>query len=280
MASSFSTSSACRTPCRSRASARVAAAATRNGARVAPPPPGAGDRRPLLRGRHPTQDPLRLRSQPRISSPPTANVIAELPDGPRRPLDHQHCRQRGFIEASKRRFAAGCCSAASPPRASWCNCQRRRPGGGGRRAYGPCAPLPSGGIPAEGDAEPIRREPLTKRSAIWPARGPSGRDRTCREARALRPPTSRPSLRDDLAKIIAYLATDNPAHKRYRPRERPDLLQHLYPRLLRACRSLSAARLVDAARPWSQDPQARPGPDRRSSATRWTRCVPTICSAG
>ena len=149
--------------------------------------------------------PLRLRSEPKISNPKGANVIAEMPDG--------HIVRaisgtpvQGFIEIETtlggklfRGFAsADLLLAISQPVAAAAVQAMALPAS--------AAKLPQANLAHAPGA-------VTKRSANAGAHALNEPDMPGRTA------TDPAGLRADLGKIIAYLATDNPGHKRYQPRD-------------------------------------------------------------
>jgi hypothetical protein len=150
-------------------------------------------------------DPLRLRSESRVSSPPTKNVIAEMGDGtPVRSFTGTAVN--GFIEVEAelggrvfRGFASktfltkvstavanNAAAAAAPPAAA--------------------ATIPEAHLAnAPGS--------ITKRTVIATARSLNEPDMPRRKG------TGPAELRVELDAIIDYLATEKPAHKRYQPRD-------------------------------------------------------------
>lgn len=152
-----------------------------------------------------TLDPLRLRREPRVSNPPNANVVAELADGL---VVHSISGTpvNGFIEVEAmlggnlfRGFAsakfliqlsaaktAAAVSALAPPAAAHAipEAMLTNPPGAVTKRI------------AIAGARPLNEPNMPRRTAQDPA-----------------------SLRAEIAAIIAYLATDNVAHKRYQPRD-------------------------------------------------------------
>ncbi|WP_114951927.1 hypothetical protein [Sphingosinicella terrae] len=148
---------------------------------------------------------LRLRSAARISTPPEANVVAELPDG-LMVRSVTGTPVNGFIEVEAllggKRFR-GFASAKFLKAIS---------GAQGARLEGIAARAAAAAtIPEASLAHPAGL--VTKRSAI------AGAHALNEPAMPRRTSVDPAGLRDELAKIIAFLATDNPAHKRYRPRD-------------------------------------------------------------
>lgn len=151
--------------------------------------------------------PLRLRSAPKISTPPTANVMAEMPDG-HLVRSVTGIPEKDFVEVETtlggrlfRGFAATryLIPAAAPAIGSAVV-------GGAVAAVAASPAVPEAHLtPAPGS--------ITKRTAEATAH-------SLNEAAMPQRTASDPvGLRDELATIIDYLATDTPAHKRYQPRD-------------------------------------------------------------
>jgi hypothetical protein len=150
-------------------------------------------------------DPLRLRSEARVSSPPTKNVIAEMGDGtPVRSITGTPVN--GFIEIEVtlggkvfRGFAAEkFLDKVSPAAAN-------------NAAAVVATPAAAAAIPEAHLAHPPGS--ITKRTVIATARSLNEPSMPRRKG------TGPAELRAELAAIIDYLATDKPAHKRYQPRD-------------------------------------------------------------
>jgi len=147
---------------------------------------------------------LRLRSEPKVSKPATANVVGEMPDGhPVRAVTGKAIN--GFLEVETSLSGAllrGFASKAFLKTAS---------AGTSIPVVVPAAAPPSSGIVAV--YMPRKPGTVTKRTAIAGAHtlnesGQPGRTGTTPDA-----------LRADLAAIIDWLAVDKTAHKRYQPRD-------------------------------------------------------------
>ncbi|NUO77020.1 MAG: hypothetical protein HOQ32_13505 [Lysobacter sp.] len=145
---------------------------------------------------------LRLRSEPRISRPSTANVKGELPDGhPVRAVTGRAVN--GFMEVETSLFGAllrGFCSTDFLVR--------------------------DNGIDDIPVIEPARTPPRTGVVAVFMPRRPGTvtRRRDAAGAHSLnedgqpeRSGANAPELREDLGRIIDWLAVDKPTHKRYQP---------------------------------------------------------------
>jgi hypothetical protein len=147
--------------------------------------------------------PLRVRSEPKISSPPTANVIAQLPDGhPVRAVTGT--KVRNFLEIETSLVGAHIHGFASA------DFLTPAPGVNEIPIVQP-APAP----PATGIVEVFMPRPaglITKRTAIAGAHSLNEPDMPTRRG------TTPDELRASLGEVIDYLATDKPAHKRYQPR--------------------------------------------------------------
>jgi hypothetical protein len=150
--------------------------------------------------------PLRVRSDPKISSPPSANVIAQLPDGhPVRAVTGAPVGKK-FMEietslfgAHIRGFAATDFLDAAPA---------------GLSAIPIVQPAPA--APVSGIVEVFMPRPaglVTKRTA------PADAHSLNEPNMPIRTGTTPDELRASLNDVIDYLATDKPAHKRYKPRD-------------------------------------------------------------
>jgi hypothetical protein len=149
--------------------------------------------------------PLRVRSAPKISSPPTANVIAELPDGhPVRAITGTPVKKFIEIETSLsgahiRGFASADFLVAAPAGATEIPIVRVM-----RDA------------PTSGIVEvfmPRRPGLITRRTDIAGAHSLNEPDRPARKGE------TPAELTAGLNEIIDYLASEKPSHKRYKPRQ-------------------------------------------------------------
>ena len=145
---------------------------------------------------------LRLRGEPRISRPPTANVKGELPDGhPVRAISGRAVN--GFMEVETSLFGAllrGFCSTDFLVRDNSI---------GEIPVIEPARDPPRSGVVAV--LMPRRPGRVTRR------RDAAGAHSLNEEGQPERSGASAPELREDLAQIIDWLAVDKPAHKRYQP---------------------------------------------------------------
>lgn len=151
---------------------------------------------------------LRLRSAPEISTPLTANVIAQMPDGhPVRAISGRAVN--GFIEietslngALLRGFASARLLQREPEAVA-----ADEP----LEVLLPAATLPSEGIVAVW----MPRKPgrITRRSE------PAGAHSLNETGQPGRRGRSAAALREELARIIDWLAVDEPSHLRYQPRQ-------------------------------------------------------------
>lgn len=152
---------------------------------------------------------LLLRSQPRISRPPRANVVGELPDGhPVRAIDGRETN--GFMQVETSLFGALLRGFAST------------------RFLVPAPDL--GEIPVIAPVAAPEDAPDMEglKAAHMPRRGNAITRRSApADAHSLnepRQPSRRGSdvdtLRRELGTIVAWLDSENPAHKRYLPRDR------------------------------------------------------------
>lgn len=185
--------------------------ATPGGVAIAPPPAGTASLPPAAPANATgpkfrvdiTSTPLRLRSQPRISTPPDANVIATMPDG-QVVQSFSGTPVNKFIEVEVTlggQLFRGFASADFLVRVSDAQALAA--------AQEAALPPALARIP-EAHLRPAAVS--TKRTTIATARSlnePKMPGRTASDP---------PGLRDQLGQIIAYLATDNIAHKRYQPR--------------------------------------------------------------
>lgn len=145
---------------------------------------------------------LRVRSEPKISAPPTKNVIGELPDGhPVRAVTGT--RKNGFLEietslngAHLRGFSAAKFLTAAPAVAEI-------------PVEAPSPQPPASGIVAV--HMPHKPNLVTRRTAVATAHSLNEPDQPGRSG------TTANDLRTELAAIVDYLAVDKSAHKRYQP---------------------------------------------------------------
>lgn len=173
------------------------------GVAVIPPPSPVEATGPLLVVKT-ELSPLRVRSEPKISSPPSANVVGQLPDGhPVRAVTGNPVGKFTEIETSLngahiRGFSASEFLVAAPAEVN--DVPVVQP-----------APTP----PTSGIVEVFMPPPdrITKRTAIAGAHSLNEPDMPRRAG------TTPDELRKSLNEIIDYLASDKPAHKRYQPRD-------------------------------------------------------------
>ncbi|MEA2939863.1 MAG: hypothetical protein QOD09_392 [Bradyrhizobium sp.] len=153
---------------------------------------------------HTQLSPLRVRSEPKISSPPTANVVAQLPDGhPVRAVTGTQVKnfleiETSLVGAHIRGFASADFLVPAPGLAEIPIVQ------------------PAAAAPASGIVEVFMPRPpglVTKRTAIAGAHSLNEPNMPARKG------TTPEELRASLGDVIDYLATDKPAHKRYQPRD-------------------------------------------------------------
>ncbi len=149
-------------------------------------------------------DPLRLRDAPRVSTPPTANVKAELPDG-HIVTSITGTDTGGFIEVETmlgNKLFRGFASAKFLVRVT------------PAQATAAVAVVAPPVLPALPEAHlPRAAGAVTKRTALAGAH-------SLNEAGMPRRAGDDPgALRAELAAIIAYLGVDTAAHKRYQPRD-------------------------------------------------------------
>ncbi|MET0710864.1 MAG: SH3 domain-containing protein [Tardiphaga sp.] len=149
--------------------------------------------------------PLRVRSAPKISSPPTANVIAELPDGhPVRAITGTPVKNFIEIETSLsgahiRGFASADFLVAAPADLTEIPVVRL-----------------TRDAPTSGVVEvfmPRRPGLITKRTEVAGAHSLNEPDMPARRGE------TPDELTTSLNEIIDYLASDKPSHKRYKPRQ-------------------------------------------------------------
>jgi hypothetical protein len=170
---------------------------------IVPPPTPVGGAGPFFAVDTRT-GPLRVRSAPQISSPPTANVIAQLPDGhPVRAVTGT--KVRNFLEVET--------SLAGAHVRGFASADFLTPAPGVNEI-----PIvqPALAPPATGIVEVFMPRPpglITKRTAIAGAHSLNEPDMPSRKG------TTPDELRASLGEVIDYLATDKPAHKRYQPRD-------------------------------------------------------------
>jgi len=147
---------------------------------------------------------LRLRSEPRISKPPTANVIGDLPDGhPVRATGSDDVD--GFREVET--------SLAGALLRGFVSVQYLKPAASGTPipVTAPAAAPPQSGIVAV--YMPRKEGTVTKRTELANAHSLNEPNQPSRLG------TTADELRADLAGIIDWLAVDKAAHKRYQPRD-------------------------------------------------------------
>jgi hypothetical protein len=153
---------------------------------------------------HTEISPLRVRSEPKISSPPTANVIAQLPDGhPVRAVTGD--KVKNFLEIET--------SLVGAHIRGFTSADFLTPGPGVNEI---AIVQPAAAPPATGIVEVFMPRPpglVTKRTAIA---GPHSLNEPNMPSRK---GTTPEELRASLGEVIDYLATDKPSHKRYQPRD-------------------------------------------------------------
>lgn len=148
--------------------------------------------------------PLRVRSEPRVSRPPDANVIAHLPDGqPVRALSG--ISTNGFIEIETSLNGANIHGFASA------DFLKPAPRATDIPVVTPKAEPPASGIVAV--FMPQKPGAITKRTALADAHSLDEPDMPGRKG------TTPAELCAELAAIIDYLAVDKPSFKRYQPRD-------------------------------------------------------------
>jgi hypothetical protein len=171
------------------------------GEAIVPPPTPVTAQGPLFKVETKSTT-LRLRSAPKISKPPTANVVADLPDGhPVRAITGNAVN--GFMEietslsgALLRGFASTKFLVADPRREQIPVVQ-------------PSPTPPRHGIVAV--SMPRTPGSLTRRKDM--ASGHSLNE----DAQPRRQGDNAEALRAEIGKIVDWLAVDNPAHRRYQP---------------------------------------------------------------
>jgi hypothetical protein len=153
---------------------------------------------------HTQISPLRVRIEPKISSPPTANVIAQLPDGqPVRAITGT--KVKNFLEIETSLVGAHIRGFASA------DFLVPAPGVNEIPIVQPAATPPATGI-----VEVFMPRPaglITKRTAPADAHSLNEPDMPARNG------TTPDELRASLGEVIDYLATDKKANKRYQPRD-------------------------------------------------------------
>lgn len=172
------------------------------GEAIVPPPSSLVATGPFFKVETKTST-LRLRSEPRISTPPTANVVSEMPDGhPVRAVTGRPIK--GFLEvetslfgALLRGFASTKFLVADPATVEIA-------------VRDPAAELPPDGVTAV--SMPRKKHGMTKRSE------PANAHSLNEAGQPGRGGASADALRVELARIIDWLAVDKPAHARYQPR--------------------------------------------------------------
>jgi hypothetical protein len=145
---------------------------------------------------------LRLRQEARISTPPTANVIAELPDG-HVVRSISGTAVNGFIEAETMlggKLFRGFASARFLAPVSTAQAAAAT-----RAAAPPAVAIPAASLSH-------RPGSVTKRTALAGALSLNEPNMPARQA------ADPAGLRAEVDAIIDYLASDRPAHKRYQPR--------------------------------------------------------------
>ena len=148
--------------------------------------------------------PLRVRSAPKVSAPPTANVIAQLPDGhPVRAMTGNAVKK--FLEIETSLNGAHIRGFASA------DFLKPAPAATDIPVVVPDAAPPTSGIVAV--FMPHKAGTVTKRTAIAGAHSLNESDMPKREG------ATPAELCADLAAIIDFLAVDKAAHKRYKPRD-------------------------------------------------------------
>jgi hypothetical protein len=152
---------------------------------------------------HTQISPLRVRSEPKISSPPTANVIAQLPDGhPVRAVTGT--KVKNFLEIETSLAGAHIRGFASADFLTPAPLVNEIP------IVQPALAPPTSGI-----VEVFMPRPaglITKRTAPADAHSLNEPDMPTRKG------TTPEELRASLGEVIDYLATDKAANKRYQPR--------------------------------------------------------------
>ncbi len=145
---------------------------------------------------------LRVRSEPRISSPPTRNVIGELPDGhPVRAVTGT--KKNGFLEIETSLNGAHLRGFSSAQFLEPAPAVTDIP------VDVPAPQPPASGLVAV--HMPHRPNVVTRRTGIATAHSLNEPDPPGRKG------TTADELRTELAAIVDYLAVDKAAHKRYKP---------------------------------------------------------------
>jgi hypothetical protein len=166
---------------------------------VPPPTPvagGATHRVATLEGT------LRVRSSPAISAPPTANVIADLPDGhPVRAVSGKETK--GFLEVET--------SLAGAHLHGFASAKHLQPASGKIEVAAPAATPPTEGLVAV--FMPRKAGVITRRTEIA---GPHSLNEPNQPGRK---GTTPDELRTELAAIIDYLDVAKASFKRYKPRQ-------------------------------------------------------------
>jgi len=148
--------------------------------------------------------PLRVRSEPKIGTPPTANVIAQLPDGhPVRAVTGNAVNN--FLEIETSLNGAHIRGFAST------SFLKRAPAVTEIPVVTPKPTPPASGIVAV--FMPRKDGSVTKRTATAGAHSLNEPDQPGRKS------TTPAELCAELSKIIDYLAVDKASHKRYQPRD-------------------------------------------------------------
>jgi hypothetical protein len=170
---------------------------------IVPPPTPVEATGPFL-AVHTQISPLWVRSEPKISSPPTANVIAQLPDGhPVRAVTGT--KAKNFLEIET--------SLAGAHVRGFASADFLTPAPGVNEI-----PIvqPASTPPATGIVEVFMPRPaglITKRTAPAGAHSLNEPDMPARKG------TTPDDLRASLGEVIDYLAPDKTAYKRYQPRD-------------------------------------------------------------
>jgi hypothetical protein len=206
--------------------------------------------------------PLRLRSEPKVSEPPTKNVIGQLPDGhPVRAVTGKAVD--GFIEVETSLFGAHLKGFASEkflkpaPKSTLIPVET------------PAEKPPTTGIVAV--TTPRKAGTVTKRVSFAGAHSLNEAGQPGRKG--VRPE----ELVGELAKISEWLAVDAAAHKRYQPRDKKTFVTSTH---------TTTATLRVYSSPEFGGHSARSGTWRRvrrfshSSRTQSRKCGQTTCSVG
>ena len=147
--------------------------------------------------------PLRVRSEPKVSAPPTANLIAQLPDGhPVRAVTGNAVK--GFLEIETSLVGAHIRGFASE------DFLKPAPAAADIPIAEPATAPPASGIVAV--IMPRKDNSITRRTAIAGPHSLNEPDMPSRKG------TIPAELSANLTKIIDYLAVDKATHKRYKPR--------------------------------------------------------------